>query len=113
MTKNSNDYRAPSTSSDRALTKLADITFDGNPLTPAEHAARAMLLAGHVDGNLWYDKHTNAYRPRSPAEHAYKYSGCYDADTLEPLPKGEALRRELTAGVRNTVSNLRLGIDGG
>lgn len=74
------------------------------PLTPSEHAARAMLLG------LWYDAHTNAYRPRSPGGEAYKYSGCIDAATLEPLPKGEALKRQQAAGVGNTVSQIRLGV---
>lgn len=78
-------------------------------MTDQEHAARAMLLAPTMGGNLWYDAATNAYRPRSPGGHAYKYSDCLDAETLEPLEKGEALRREKALGIKNTVSSRRLG----
>lgn len=79
-------------------------------MTGKEHAARAMLLSGPWGGNLWYDAATNAYRPRSPEGSNYKYSGCLDAGTLEPLDKGEALMREGEAGIGNTVSSKRLGI---
>ena len=96
MKKNPNDLSPPSTSEVSALTH-------------EEHVARAVLLAGNHGGNLWYDAYTNAYRPRSPGGHAYKYSGCIDADTLEPLGKGEALARERKKGCKNTVTSKRIG----
>jgi len=51
------------------------------------HYARARMLG------LWYDSATHAYRDRSPGGQKYKYTGSIDANTLEPLPIGEAMRR--------------------
>lgn len=81
-------------------------------MSPLEHAARAALLSVTHGGNLWYDSAIHAYRPRSPGGENYKYSGCLDADTLEPLEEGAALRRQKKRGIGNTVSQTRLGIPG-
>lgn len=65
MTKNSNDYRAPSTSSDRALTE-------------EEHIARAMLMGllyHHGNGDPFYYEPDELGIPRP--------SSMLDANTLE------------------------------
>lgn len=73
-------------------------------MTNEEHAARAMLMG------LWFDAAIRAYRPRSPEGSKYKYTSCLDADYLEPLGVGDAMRRERDKGISNTVSRRRLGV---